>query len=124
MQTQTLVKVLEYKRASNDHFSSLWNEATTLEDDNDFELSVPRTVKLQTHRANNPAESPMGYRRVNVYVPFLDHQPTELRDRICIPLPRMKADYLALSRLQKLTEQLWEDIKEVYWASPLKPHIG
>ena len=54
-----------------------------------------------------------------VYIPFIDHIISELDDRLCAPLPRLKAQYLVPSRLHQLTDQIWEEIKTEY--APMWP---
>lgn len=88
-------------------------------DNNGISVSVPRTVQRQQHRANTPASSPQDYWRLNVYIPLLDHIIGELDDRLCTPLPRLKAQYLVTSKLHQLTDKMWEEIKVEY--SPMWP---
>ena len=83
-------------------------------EEKDIEVSVPRTVKRQQHCSNTPAATPEEYWRQNVYVPFLDELLTELKDRMCIPMPRLKAQYLLPSRVPQLIDEVWDDIKQEY----------
>lgn len=49
-------------------------------------------------------------------MPFIDHLTTEVRDRVCLALPRLKAQYLLPNKLPLLTDNLWMEIKEEYGA--------
>ena len=44
----------------------------------------------------------------------MDHLRTELEDRLCIPHPRLKAQYLLSNKIVHLTPVMWEDIKTEY----------
>ena len=111
--------VLQTKRATDEHFNSLWASGLATTNSNGITLSVPRTVQCQQHRSNTPATSPPDYWRLNVYIPFIDHIISELDDRLCAPLPRLKAQYLVPSRLHQLTDEIWEEIKTEY--APMWP---
>ena len=63
-QTRSLVELLELKRADEAHFNSLWVEATKMAEENDIEVSVPRTVNgrstAPTHQLQVPRSRPTG----------------------------------------------------------------
>ena len=47
---------------------------------------------------------------------LLNYVATRFRmpDRLCKPLPRLKAQYLMPTRLHQLTDDIWRDIKDEY----------
>jgi hypothetical protein len=47
----------------------------------DTELKSPRVTSRQRNRANVPAGSPEQYYKTTVFIPFLDHVTTDLRER-------------------------------------------
>ncbi len=96
-------------------FAPIFKKAATYAEDHyDVSPSKPRTTGRQTQRANAPAETPEEYWRVNAYIPFLDHLITELRERMVLALPRLKAEYLMPHRIQDLEPQIWDEIKAEY----------
>ena len=44
----------------------------------------------------------------------MDHLRTELENRLCIPHPQLKAQYLLSNKIVHLTTVMWEDIKTEY----------
>ena len=44
----------------------------------------------------------------------MDHLRTELEDRLCIPHPRLNAQYLLSNRIGQLTQEMGQDIKTEY----------
>ncbi len=100
---------------SKESFAPIFKKAATYAEDHyDVSPSKPRTTGRQTQRANAPAETPEEYWRVNAYIPFLDHLITELRDRMVLALPRLKAEYLMPHRIQDLEPEIWDEIKAEY----------
>jgi hypothetical protein len=55
-----------------------------------------------------------GYWRLNLYLPFMDHLLSQIEDRLCIALPRMKAQYLLSNKIGQLTPAILEEIKHEY----------
>lgn len=117
-----LVTVFENKREDTT-FGRMWDKACALATKVDVTPSVPRTVTMQTKRSNTPAATPEEYWRRNLYLPFIDHLTTEVRERVCLALPRLKGQYLLPDKLSVLSDSdtLWHEIKEEYGA--LMPNV-
>ena len=74
----------------------------------------PRIAGRQQHRNNVPAPTDKDYWRLNLFLPFMDHLSTGLEDRLCMPQPRLKAQYLLSNKVAQLTPAIWADIKTEY----------
>lgn len=117
-QAQTLVTFFQKKR-EDDTYDCVWTKACEFATNVDVSPKAPRTTPRQTQRSNTPAHTPMDYWRLNVYLPFLDHIITQLSDRLCKPLPRLCAQYILPDFIDRLTADIWQNIKEEY--EPLLP---
>ena len=47
----------------------------------------------------------------------------ELQDRLCKPMPRLKAQYLLPSHIANLSTEVWQDIKNEYGSLLPQPSI-
>ncbi|KAK0146901.1 repressor of the inhibitor of the protein kinase [Merluccius polli] len=110
-----LVTVLEKKR-DDSTYDNIWGKACSLAELVEVIPSLPRIAKKQAHRSNTPAANPQEYWKRTIFLPFIDHLTTEVRDRVCLALPRLKAQYLLPDKLPLLTDSLWMEIKEEYGA--------
>lgn len=113
-QASNVVSLLKSKRMDAEFFKSLFLEATQFSENHDIEIKMPRIVGRQITRANAPANSPEEYYRLNVFIPTIDYLISQLTDRLCTPMPRMKAQYLVPSRSEGLTDSIWQELKETY----------
>lgn len=109
---ETLCSLMEDKRSDTTSWSSIWDSATLLAREQDIPVTKPRTTGRQIHRSNTPAQSVEDYWRINLFYPFIDQLIAELQDRLCKPMPRLKAQYLLPSHISKSTTESWQDIKE------------
>ncbi len=111
-----IIKFMQSKRNDTEaSFTPIFKKAATYAKDHyDITPSKPRTTGRQTQRANAPAETPQEYWRINAYIPFIDHLITELRERMVLALPRLKAEYLMPHRIQDLEPEIWDEIKAEY----------
>ncbi|MBV2113370.1 MAG: DUF4371 domain-containing protein [Candidatus Thiodiazotropha sp. (ex Ctena orbiculata)] len=110
----SLRDVLLQKRDDATYFDEIWEEATTLANQQNIGVDRPRIVGRQQHRNNIAAPTVKEYWRLNLFLPFMDHLRTELEDRLCIPHPRLKAQYLLSNKIVHLTQAMWNDIKAEY----------
>lgn len=106
--------LLGEKRSSIDYFNQLWQKSVELADQQNIPVGRPRVAARQVHRNNIPADTLEDYWRLNLYLPFMDHLLTELEDRLCNALPRMKAQYLLSHKIAQLTPEIMEDIRNEY----------
>ena len=85
-------------------------------------LSIPRRSHRQTQRSNLPATTAKEYRRLTVFIPFLDHLLCELNDRFTssksavhgfwlLPVKTKKMDVKSVSA--DLLEAYHEDLPDV-----------
>ncbi len=111
-----VIKYLETKRDnSKASFAPIFKKAATYAaEEYGTTPSKPRTTRRQTQRANAPAETPEEYWRINAYIPFLDHLNTEMRERMVLALPRLKAEYLMPHKIHELEPEIWDEIKAEY----------
>ncbi|KAJ8317851.1 hypothetical protein KUTeg_002942 [Tegillarca granosa] len=109
-QAHALVTFLSSKREDVSFYAKVWHEATSLADANEITVDKPRTAARQIHRTNVHAETAKEYWRLN----------TQLQERLCDSRPRLKAQYLLSHKINLLTNDMWQDIKECY--SDFLPH--
>ncbi|MGH0123797.1 UNVERIFIED_CONTAM: hypothetical protein FKN15_066837 [Acipenser sinensis] len=114
-QASNLVSLLGDKRVAST-YTNLWENACALAEKMEIIVSLSRIARLQTQRSNVPAVMPQEYWCLNLFLPFLDHLTTQLDDRVCSSLPRLKAQYLLPNKLPMLTQAMWSEIKEEYEA--------
>ncbi|MGH0123174.1 UNVERIFIED_CONTAM: hypothetical protein FKN15_013678 [Acipenser sinensis] len=114
-QASNLVSLLGDKRADST-YTNLWENACALAEKMEIIVSMPRIARLQTQRSNVPAVMPQEYWCLNLFLPFFNHLTTQLNDRVCSSLPRLKAQYLLPNKLPMLTQAMWSEIKEEYEA--------
>ncbi len=100
-------------------FPKVWEKITAFSEEHNIPVTKPRTTGRQTQRSNIPSDTPEEYWRLNCYNMFLDHLITQFYDKMCKPLPRLKAEYLMPHKLSLLTDKLVEEIKAEY--TPLIP---
>ena len=97
LQMQTIDVVYAYKQvksvlsslkkmreSSTEEFSKVFTETLKLGRElhgEDFELTIPRIVRQQAHRANHETSSPEEYYHVSLYNEFLSHVISELEER-------------------------------------------
>ena len=110
---ETLCSLMEKKR-SDTTWSNIWQSATHLAGEQEVPVTKPRTAGHQIHRSNTPAQSVEDYWRLNLFYPFIDQLIVELQDRLCKPMPRLKAQYLLPSYISKLNADIWQDVKKEY----------
>ena len=110
---ETLCSLMEKKR-SDTTWSNIWHSSTHLAGEQNIPVIKPRTAGRQIHRANTPAQIVEDYWRLNLFYPFIDQLIVELQDRLCKPLPRLKAQYLLPSHISELNTELWQDVKKEY----------
>ena len=120
---QTLCNLMEKKRKDTT-WSTIWQSAIHLAGEHDILVCKPRTAGRQIHRSNTPSQSVEDYWRLNLFYPFIDQLITELQDRLCKPLPRLKAQYLVPSCIANLSSELWQDIKAEYNSLLSQPSIA
>ncbi|XP_031338364.1 52 kDa repressor of the inhibitor of the protein kinase-like isoform X1 [Photinus pyralis] len=87
------------RERSDEEFKSLYLQANKLASEVGATISMPRTCNRQTHRSNIGANAE-DYYRAAIFVPFVDHVITQLRDRfdgICsvISLEGLIPEYLS-----------------------------
>ncbi|MGH0138678.1 UNVERIFIED_CONTAM: hypothetical protein FKN15_067491 [Acipenser sinensis] len=114
-QASNLVSLLGDTRVDST-YTNLWENACALAEKMEIIVSLSRIARLQTQRSNVPAVMPQEYWCLNLFLPFLDHLTTQLDDRVCSSLPRVKAQYLLPNKLPMLTQAMWIEIKEEYEA--------
>ena len=110
---ETLCGLMQNKR-ENATWSTIWQDAITLADQNRIAVTKPHTTVHQAHRSNTPALSVEEYWRLNLFIPFIDQLIVELQDQLCKPMPHLKAQYLMPSLITSLTDELWQDIKKEF----------
>lgn len=73
---------LQEVRADVDAYHEVWfDQAVEKAQKVNVEPSMPRIVRRQTLRANNPAENPQDHYRRNLTIPFLDQVLEEMKNR-------------------------------------------
>ena len=110
---QTLCSLMQKKR-EDATWSNVWKEATTLADSNNIAVTKPRTTTCQPNCSNTPASTVEEYWCLNLFIPFIDQLIVELQDRLCKPMPCLKAQYLVPSLISSLTDKVWQDLKEEF----------
>ena len=115
---QAICSLMEKKR-NDTTWSDIWKLATRLADEQGIPVTKPRTTGRQIHRSNTPSQTVEDYWRLNLFYPFIEQLIIELQDRLCKPMPRLKAQYLLPSHINNLSTEVWEDIKSEY--TPLLP---
>ena len=65
----------------NFYHGKWYNDAVKVAEKIGVEPSMPRVVRRQTLRANNPSSNPMVHYKVNLTIPFLDQVLSELTTR-------------------------------------------
>lgn len=111
-----LVQMLRSQR-SDEHGSTckkLYENAVELASLMDVEVKHPRTIGRQRHRANAPATTTFGYFEVNLHNTFLDHLITQLNDRLCGSISRVRAEMLLPQNLAKISPADCQLIKTAY----------
>lgn len=71
----------EFRNSCEETFSDWFDICKTLGEKVEVDPSVPRTAGRQRHRSNTPHDGPEEYNRRTVFVPFIDHLTTEMKDR-------------------------------------------
>ena len=102
------------KKRSDTTWTDIWQTATCLAREQGIPVTKPRTTGRQIHRPNTPAQTGEDYWRLNLFYPFVDQLIVELQDRLCKPMPHLKAQYLLPSHIANLSSELWQDIKNEY----------
>ena len=102
------------KKQNDTTWPSIWQSVTDLAGEQDIPVTKQRTASRQIHRSNTPAQSVEDYWSLNLFYPFIDQLIIELQDRLCKPMPRLKAQYLLPSCITNLICELWQDIKSEY----------
>jgi len=69
---------------------------------------MPRVIKRQTHRGNADSRDVKQHYHRNLFLPFLDHMITEVKEQLVEPRSRLLAQYLIPSRLEQLPEGVEE----------------
>jgi hypothetical protein len=65
----------------DEEFAMIFEEIERRAEEVGVEITVPRVVGRQSHRANTPSSNPQEYFRRTVMIPLLDHLTTELGER-------------------------------------------
>lgn len=79
---QNLRKILEQMRENaQTDFAQHFSLAKEFANEMGEEISLPRIVGRQSHRANYAAQTPEDYYRFSVYIPFIEHFISQLDDR-------------------------------------------
>ncbi|CAC5389178.1 unnamed protein product [Mytilus coruscus] len=99
---QTLIRVFENERNDIAVFNCLYDEAVELAEHFGIIPSKPRTTGRQRNRANPAVVGIQDYRRVTLYIQFLDHLLNELRDRLVNSEERFLAQMLLPNNLKSL----------------------
>lgn len=110
----TLHGLLQEKRNDQAAYDSIWQKSVDLANREGVPVTRPRVAARQCHRNNIPADTVKEYWRLNLYLPFMDHLLFEIQDRLCIALPRMKAQYLLSHKIGQLTPLIVDEIKHEY----------
>jgi len=105
---------LMQQKPSDTTWSDIWQSATHLARGQDIPVVKPRTTGHQMHRSNIPASTVEEYWHLNLFNPFIDQLIVELRERLCKPITRLKAQYLLPLHISKLSSEFWQDIKIEY----------
>lgn len=86
-QVDLVISTIEGMREKSDvEFQRIFAEAVALGKKvhgEEFEITLPRINRRQTHRANVATTSPEVYYRVSLYNEFLSHVASELKERFC-----------------------------------------
>jgi len=110
----SVIGVLSGKRNSEEYFEALWNKACGVAKREEIPVTKPRLSGRQKHRLNAAAsadDTPQHYWKINLHLPFLDHLIVQLEDRLTIPRPRLKAQYLVPCNISMLDDSMWTSIK-------------
>ena len=102
------------KRDDAQYYDEIWEAAVTQTSQQNVAVGRPRIAGRQQHRNNVPAPTDKDYWRLNLFLPFMDHLRSGLEDRLCMPKPRLKAQYLLLNKVAQLTPAIWADMKTEY----------
>lgn len=113
-QAINIVEMLKTKRETDIFFDSVYEDAESFATTHEIDVKMPRIAQRQTQRSNVPANTPKEYFRLNVYNPTMDYLITELTDRLCKSLPRLKAQYLVPSLSDRLTPVVWSELKDTF----------
>lgn len=115
-ESKMLLQLLKNKRNNDDSVNSLLEQASSVADDLQVQITVPRQAKRQTHRLNAPSECVVDHYKYNMHNPFLDHLINETEERLCSPgsMKRVKAQMLLPYFLKDLSVEDINDIKESY----------
>ena len=109
-----LHEVLLQKKDDVQYYDEIGDAAITLANQQNVAVDCPRIAGHQQHRNNVPAPTVEDYWRLNLFFPFMDHLRTELENRLCIPHPLLKAQYLLSNKIVPLAPGIWDDIKTEY----------
>ena len=99
------------KKDDVQYYDEIWDAAITLANQQNVAVDRLRTAGRQQHRNNVPAPTVKDYWRLSLFLPFMDHLRTELENRLWIPHPPLKAQYLTSNKIIHLIPVMWEDIK-------------
>lgn len=109
-----LVQMLRSQRSDGSTFKKLYENAVQLASEMDVDVKQPRTIGRQRHRANAPATTTFEYFEVNLHNTFLDHLITQLNDRLCGSISRVRAEMLLPQNLAKISHADCQHIKTAY----------
>ena len=103
------------KKQNDTTWSNIWQLATRLAAEQNIPVTKPRIAGRQIHRSNTPAQTVEEYWHLNLFYPFIEQLIVELQaDRLCKPMPRLKAQYLLPSHITNISTEAWQDIKNEY----------
>ena len=98
-----IIECLEEKRSSDESFDVVWTQSSTMANIIGTDLKQPRQVARQRYRVNIDCDSDQEYFKRSVYIPFLDHVISELRERfsvhqqrivnLCVLIPKCITSY-------------------------------
>nr|XP_054760699.1 52 kDa repressor of the inhibitor of the protein kinase-like [Lytechinus pictus] len=96
-------------------FSRLFNTSSQMSDVAGVPLSKPRVVGRQSLRSNVDAENVEEYYRRSIFLPFIDHLISQLKDRfVGRSTDAMKALFMLPNNLHKMDEEIENTISTCY----------
>ena len=97
-EAKELLNLLKTKRDCEESMVSLFSKASSIAEELDVDISVPRFSKRQSQRPNAPSNSPLEHYKFNMHNSFVDHHIAEIDNRMCSNgvMTRVKAQCCSL----------------------------
>ena len=122
-EARVVIDMLNAERADPMVWDALYAVAVDLANKVGVQPAAPRNPRRQQHRPNAPAQDPLAYWRINMYLIFVDHLVQEMQDRLVDGKERFLVERLIPKNIGALTQ---EDVLRIFetFRADLETDIG